>query len=224
MIFQAQGSGALKALVAQCTHNKEVHGLARCSATAKGSLSEMMGKGRLVITVAPNKGSPYQGVVSLDDTTLAEAVTHYFLQSEQLETKIWLFANETHAAGLFLQKIPTKNTSDEDWNRISLLANTVTQHEMLTLDCEEMLFRLFNKEKTNLFEPEEVTFKCGCSLQKIKVTLATIGREELEEILRSRKTVDVDCEFCSKRYSFNKIDIANILSGQLIGSASTMKH
>lgn len=224
MIFQAQGNGSLKALVAQSTHDKKVHGLARCDATTKGTLPEMIGDGRLVITVAPNKGNPYQGIVPLDKNTLADSVTHYFLQSEQLETRVWLFANTTHAAGLFLQKIPTKNASSEDWDRITLLANTVTQDEILTLNCEEILYRLFNEEKVNLFEPEEVTFKCGCSLQKIKVTLATIGREELEGILKTRETIDVDCEFCSQRYSFNKIDITNILSGQMMSNASNMQH
>lgn len=214
LIIQVQGDGALKTLVAQSTHDRKIRGLARgvVSSSTK-TLSEMMGEGRLVITVEPEQGEPYQGIVPLEGTDLAEVITNYFLQSEQLETRVWLFANETYVAGLFLQELPAQDNYELDWERISALASTVTKDEMLSLGCEEMLYRLFNEEKVRLFEAESVDFKCACSQLKIEDTLVSLGREELESILQNRDTIEVDCEFCGKQYQFDKVDVENLLVG-----------
>ena len=213
LILQAQGDGKLNTLVAQSTHNQKIRGFARYDdGVTKGTLSQMMGKGRLVITVEPKKGEPYQGIVPLDDEELANVISNYFLQSEQLKTQVWLFANETHAAGLFLQELPAQENYEVDWERISILANTVTRDEILTLDSEEMLYRLFNEEKVRLYDATPVTFQCGCSLQKIEKTLLSLGHKELKSILEERETIDVDCKFCGKQWSFNQVDIENLLT------------
>jgi len=225
MILQAEGTGGLKTLVAQATHDRKIRGLARGDKQlAAGTLAEMMGEGRLVITVEPEKGEPYQGVVSLEGEALVDVITRYFLQSEQLETRVWLFANETHAAGLFLQELPAQENYEADWERISALANTVTKEEMLTLDCEEMLFRLFNEEKVRLYEPEAIEFECGCSLQKIETALLSLGKDELNSILEEREKIEVGCEFCGEQYHFDRIDVDSLLSGQSIENRSDTKH
>ena len=225
MILQAQGNGPLKVLVAQCTHNRKIRGLARSEAdVSAGTVSEMMGEGQLVITVEPKQGEPYQGIVSLQGEALADVISNYFLQSEQLETLVWLFADETQVAGLFIQQLPTQENDEDDWGRISALANTVTKNEMMTLDCEEMLYRLFNEEKIRLFDTEPVEFECSCSRQKIETTLVSLGREELEEILQERGTVDAGCEFCGVQYSFDKIDVANLLSSPSVEKQSNTRH
>ena len=225
LILQAQGTGALKTLVAQSTHDRKIRGLARCDGeVANGKLSEMMGEGRLVITVEPKKGEPYQGIVSLTGNKLADVIVSYFLQSEQLETRIWLFANETHAAGLFLQELPAQESYKADWERIATLANTVTKDEMLSLDSEEVLYRLFNEEKVKLFDAEPVVFECGCSQKKIESTLVALGREELEDILQELNSIDVACDFCGKKYSFDKVDVENMLSGQAVEKLSQTHH
>lgn len=225
MILQAQGNGPLKVLVAQCTHNRKIRGLARSEAdVSAGTVSEMMGEGQLVITVEPKQGEPYQGIVSLQGEALADVISNYFLQSEQLETLVWLFADETQVAGLFIQQLPTQENDEDDWGRISALAKTVTKNEMMTLDCEEMLYRLFNEEKIRLFDTEPVEFECSCSRQKIETTLVSLGREELEEILQERGTVDAGCEFCGVQYSFDKIDVANLLSSPSVEKQSNTRH
>ena len=208
LILQAQGNGSLKTLVAQATHDRSIRVLARNDGLVKtGSLSEMMGNGRLVITIEPEKGEPYQGIVALEANTLAEVMTTYFLQSEQLQTRVWLFANEHYAAGLFLQELPGQESNKTDWERIIVLANTITKQEMLTLDCEDILHRLFNAEKVRLFEQEPVSFKCTCSRKKIENTLIALGREELASILQEQHEINVDCEFCAEHYHFDAVDI-----------------
>ncbi len=228
LILQAQGSGSLKALVAQSTHDRKIRGLARSDGgvtVSKGTLSEMMGDGRLVITIEPKQGEPYQGIVALTGSQLADTIGSYFLQSEQLSTQVWLFANATHAAGLFLQELPAQKNYQIDWERIATLANTVTKDEMLTLDSEEMLYRLFNEEKVRLFDAESVTFECGCSQQKIETTLRALGKKELDTLLQEREHIEVDCEFCSKQYTFDQIDVDRLLSDeQSIDNNTVTRH
>lgn len=212
MILQAQGDGQLKTLVAQATHDRKIRVLAKGDAQSKAAtLSEMMGEGRLVITVEPEQGEPYQGIVSLEGDKLEDVITRYFVQSEQLKTQVWLFATETHVAGLFIQELPAQENYEADWERISILANTVTKDEIMTLDCEEMLFRLFNEEKVRVFEPEPVEFKCSCSQRKIEAALISLGKQELDSILLEREVIEVDCEFCGKQYRFDKIDVGNLM-------------
>ncbi len=225
MVLQVQGNGALKAVVAHSTHDRKIRGLARSDAkVAKGNFTELMGEGRLVITVEPKVGEPYQGIVPLLGNNLADVITHYFLQSEQLETRVWLFANESFAAGLFLQELPGQENDPEDWERICTLANTLTEEEILALDSEELLYRLFNEEKVRLFAAEAIEFECSCSRRKIESTLITLGRKELESILRESKIIDVGCEFCGSQYSFDKIDVENLLSGQAMNNSSETRH
>jgi molecular chaperone Hsp33 len=115
-------------------------------------------------------------------------------------------------AGLFLQKIPTQESDDLDWERVIALANTVTTNELLTLDCENILHRLFNEEKLRLFAPETVTFKCQCSRGKIATTLRTLGRDDLENAIELQDTIEVGCEFCGQKYSFDRQTVEAILA------------
>lgn len=212
MILQAQGNGSLKTLVAQATQDRKIRGLIRSSENVKtGSLQEMFGEGRLVLTVLSEKGTPYQAIVSLKGNNLAAALETYFAQSEQLNTRLWLFANETIATGLLLQELPSELSNENDWERIVLLANTVTEQELQRLDCEEILYRLFNEEKIRLFDGEPITFDCACSRQKIENMLRMLGQEELESVLFERGQIEVNCEFCNKYYRFDRIDVEQLL-------------
>lgn len=217
MIMQIQGSGDLKALVAQSSNDQKIRGLVRSAASVAGeNLQQMIGEaGRLVLTVESDNADPYQGIVAVAENTLAEVLRTYFTQSEQLDTRLWLFANKTHAAGLFIQELPAETKDKADWERIEMLANTVTADELLSLDCEVLLHRLFNEEKVRIYEPDPVEFKCGCSRTKIGGTLVALGRLELQAILQERDDIEVDCQFCGAQYHFDKVDVENLLTNPL---------
>lgn len=211
MILQAQGDGALRTLVAQSSHDRKIRGLVRYNKeVTTQNLSEMMGHGRLVLTVESENAPPYQGVVALEGQSLADVIHTYFLQSEQLQTRLWLFANNTQAVGLFLQELPSQASYKTDWERIEILANTITEAELFNLDCEEVLYRLFNEEKVRIFPAESIEFKCHCSREKISTTLRSMGQADLEAILTERETIEVDCEFCGEKYHFNQTDVASL--------------
>jgi molecular chaperone Hsp33 len=225
MILQAQGDGDISTLVAQSTEERKIRGLVRSRGdAAAGSLEAMFGQGRLVLTVDSGKAQPYQGVVPLQGDNLAAALESYFIQSEQLNTRLWLFANDTHAAGLLLQELPAQQGEEADWQRIEILANTITKAELLELDCESLLYRLFHEEKVRLFDAEPVEFECACSRQRIERTLRAMGREELESILEERDGVEVICEFCGERYHFDPIDVETFLSRETVVSDSATLH
>ncbi len=212
LILQAQGDGALKTLVAQATHDRKIRGLIRAGdSVVPGSFQELFGEGRLVITVASDNNQQYQGIVSLQGENLATVLETYFTQSEQLNTRLWLFANETRSTGLMLQELPSQHNRVEDWERIEMLADTVTEQEMMMLNCEDLLYRLFHQEKVRLYEGETVRFECSCSRPKIENTLRLLGRQELEGILHERGQIEVNCEFCNKHYHFDAIDVEQLM-------------
>jgi molecular chaperone Hsp33 len=223
MILQAQGDGDITTLVAQSTDERKIRGLVRSHGeVVAGSLETMFGQGRLVLTVDSGNAQPYQGVVPLQGDHLAAALETYFVQSEQLNTRLWLFANDHVAAGLLLQELPAQNGDKADWQRIEMLANTITEQELLTLDCEQLLYRLFHEEKVRLFDAEPVEFQCACSRQRIERTLRAMGRAELEGILEERGGVEVICEFCGEHYQFDKIDVEHFLTQGVTHDSDTL--
>jgi molecular chaperone Hsp33 len=105
------------------------------------------------------------------------------------------------------------------------LADTLTAEEMLNLDCETLLHRLFNAEQVLVYPPDEVAFKCGCSVSKISSTLVALGRVELESILIEREHITVDCQYCGAQYQFDKVDVENMLLNPLRdGAHPTTRH
>jgi molecular chaperone Hsp33 len=225
IILQAQGDGDFRTLVAQSTHDRKIRGLIRSNDHVPvGSLENMFGQGQLVLTIEPDNAQPYQGVVPLQGRNLAGALQTYFEQSEQLKTRLWLFANETHVSGLLLQELPSQNSYKADWERIEILSDSVTEQEFQELDCEHLLYRLFNEEKVRLFDAEPVEFQCSCSRPKIERTLRAMGREELEDILQEHGTIQVGCEFCSEQYLFDRIDVEALLSQESMANQSETRH
>ncbi len=215
LILQIQSQGPLHTLVVQATHRRTLRGLARWrqDPPAIGSnLAQIYGAGQLVLTLQNEGTEPYQGIVGLEGANLAEAIQTYFTRSEQLPTRLWLAADGERAAGLFLQELPVGTGGKEDWERVSLLAATVTERELLHLPGEELLYRLFNEEQVLLFEPEPVSFRCTCSRERIKDVLRNLGREELDASPWEDDAVEVGCEFCNRRYRFDAVDVQSLFS------------
>lgn len=224
---------------------------------ADAGLPEMVNvrnKGRCAITLDPRGRrpgqQPYQGVVPLFGdrreklTRLSDVLQHYMLQSEQLDTTLVLAADTQVAAGLLIQRLPlagegnlagaaaTQANEDEigrneDYNRIAMLAASLTREELLTLDVETILRRLFWDEKLLRFEPQAGMlgphFACTCSRERVVNMIRGLGRVEAESILAERADIEVGCDFCGKQYRFDPIDAAQIFTApgdQMAGPAA----
>ncbi|MGB5832109.1 MAG: Hsp33 family molecular chaperone HslO [Thiohalocapsa sp.] len=226
LILQAQGDGPLRTLVAQGTHNRTVRGLARWDGDVpQGDLAQLFGDGRLVLTLDPVRGERYQGIVPLQGSGLGAAIEAYFGASEQLPTRLWLAVDGRRAVGLMLQRMPGGGEDEDGWNRTTMLADTVTEEELLRLPVRDLLRRLFHEEDVRLFEPEPVAFRCGCSRGRIAETLRAMGRQEVDDIVEERGSVDVTCEFCNRDYSFDAVDAHELFANGVVpADANTRQH
>lgn len=224
LILQAQGSGPITMLVAQSSDQQTVKGIAHWQGEVEpGNLQSLFGEGRLVMTIQPNEGKAYQGIVALEGDSLCEAIQLYFRQSEQLNTRFWFAVDEYRAVGLMIQELPSSQGKKADWDRVELLAETITDKEMLELPATEVIYRLFHEETVRLYEPEPVSFRCGCSREKLESSLMTLGQDELLSILEEKGAIEVDCDFCNRHYHFDAIDVEQIFNGQS-ASASRSHH
>jgi molecular chaperone Hsp33 len=234
LILQIMGKGAVKLLVVECSGDMKLRATAKWSGDlSQKSFSELVGDGQFTITLDPKDGGqPYQGIVALEGSSVAEVMQNYMSHSEQLETRLWLVADGQHAAGMLLQKLPESESivldampSDEDaWRRVGILADTLKSEELLSLPVHTILQRLFNEDDIRLFDAQRVTFFCSCSRDNVASMLQMLGREEVNSILEERETIEVFCEFCNQRYEFDKVDAEIIFVETLISPASEARH
>ena len=211
LVMQIQGDGLVRSLVVQATDRGALRGMAefkRPDESTQPETGQLFGQARLVLTAESPDGERYQVIVSVEDDSVAGAVEHYFRQSEQLPTRLWLTADQTQASGLFLQRLPGRGDDDEDWHRVVTLADTITDKELRTLDVEELLHRLSHEESVRLFEPQPMAFRCGCSRERVGQALVAIGEGEVEQILDEMGSIEVNCEFCNANYRFDAVDAA----------------
>lgn len=216
--IQLQGDGPLSLVVINGDHDQKVRGVARYQddIPEEATLHQMIGKGHLVITIEPKQGERYQGVVGLEGETIAEILESYFIRSEQLKTRLWIRTGEQdgkpHAAGMLLQVMPDGTGTPDDFEHLEQLINTVKNEELFTLEANELLYRLYNQEKVQLFEPQPVEFHCGCSRERSGAALITVSRNEINDILTTEGNVSLHCDYCGTTYSFDSGDIEELFA------------
>jgi molecular chaperone Hsp33 len=227
LILQIQGSGAVKLIVVECTSEQTMRATAKWDGElVRGGFRELVGGGRFVITIAPNDVTQtYQGIVELSGDSVAAVLEHYMATSEQLETRLWLASDGAQAAGMLLQRVPGAAQHDPDaWNRAVTLGDTVRAEELLALPARQVIRRLFHEEDVRLFEARIVSFRCSCSRERVVNMLRMLGRGEIQSILHERGAVEVGCEFCNRRYTFDAVDAEQIFAAELMTPAGSTRH
>ncbi|MDH4274682.1 MAG: Hsp33 family molecular chaperone HslO [Gammaproteobacteria bacterium] len=228
LILQAQGDGPLKMVVVECSNEHAMRALARWEGEVpEGELPDKFGLGRIVMTIIDNRPNTerYQAVAPLEGANVAEALQNYFRQSEQLDTHVWLAADGQQAAGLLLQKLPDRPLEDTDaWQRVTLLANTVSAAELLNLPSEDILHRLFHEEDVRLFDAEPLFFRCSCTRERVANMLRGLGYAEAKSVLIEKGNVDVTCEFCNQNYIFDSIDVEELFAASHQPPGSQSRH
>ena len=257
LVLQIFGDGPVKLAVAEVQSDLGL----RATASLQGDMTEVVegagldvlvnlhGGGRCAITLDPKDKfpgqQPYQGVVPLVNAQgkkidrLSDVLSHYMLQSEQLDAVLVLAANDQVAAGLLVQRMPVKGEGNiaagavqrdeedqigrnEDYNRIATLAASLTRDELLTLDVETILRRLFWEEPLLRFEPQQgdggPRFHCSCSRERVGRMLNSLGVAEVDSILAEQGQIEVGCEFCGQQYRFDPVDAAQIFASPATGA------
>jgi len=229
LIIQIQTKGALKLLVVECSSSFDMRATAKWDGDLADDFISMIRNGQCAITLDQKNGEPYQGIVPIEGETIAEILENYMLRSQQIDTKLWLTCDNKSAAGMLLQKLPEQHEEgpeyDADiWNRINILADTVTIEELRTVAPELLLTRLFGEETVRLFTAKPTQFYCGCNRTKVANMLHMLGKAEIESILAERDEIEVNCEFCNKHYQFDAIDAAALFVKETLVSSSTSTH
>ncbi|HEY2928556.1 Hsp33 family molecular chaperone HslO [Piscinibacter sp.] len=244
LILQIFGDGPVKLAVAEVQPDLAFRTTAKVigevPATARlEAMLNIHGKGRCAITLDPKDKLPgrqaYQGVVPLHGDhreplqRLSDVLEHYMLQSEQLDTKLILAADDQVAAGLLIQRLPVEGAGNlggrrnedeiglnEAYNRIAHLAATLTREELLALDVDTVLRRLFWEEPLLRFEPlvgaTGPRFACTCSRERVGRMLRSLGRDEIDGIVVEQGRVEIACDFCGTQYHFDAVDVGELFT------------
>ncbi len=250
LVMQLHGDGPVRMLVVECLSDLSMRATAKLADDAKiaddATLAELVnvhGHGRFAITLDPKDKlpgqQPYQGIVPLADAhgplaSMSAVLEHYMQASEQLDTRLWLAADDHAAAGMLLQKLPSYGGTQEvgetgaalsgqgraqdldTWDRACQLGNTLKPEELLAETPDTLLRRLFweDLQETGLhvFEPMTPHFHCSCSRPKVAGMLQSLGQEEIDSILAERGNVEIHCDFCGQRYEFDAVDCAQLFT------------
>ncbi len=224
--LQAKGSGPLNLIMAESSNQKSLRAVARMdesvdfNAIDTSDIRTLIGSdGYLAIVIEPDQGERYQGIVPLDSDNLAGCLEHYFHQSEQIETRFWFAQSKQRCAGLLLQALPKQviaNAHDnaEYWQTVNHLAETVKPDELLDLDQDVLIYRLFNEFEVRTLDSRPVKFECGCSRERSAKALLSLGENEVNQMMKELGVITIDCQFCLKQYNFNDSDITELFLQQ----------
>jgi molecular chaperone Hsp33 len=236
IVMQIHGDGLVQLMVVECDAALRVRATAKLAPGAVvpdgatiAQLFNAQGKGRFVITLDPQDKmpgqQPYQGIVPLVGDDMATVIENYMLRSEQMDTRLWLAADDQVARGLLLQKLPRNSaaegqvkqaTEEEDietWNRAVSLASTLKRDEMLSTDIATLMRRLFWEETLRVFDPAHPQFHCTCTRERVGEMLKMLGQAEVDSALADLGQLSINCDFCGKHYGFDKVDCAQLFAG-----------
>jgi molecular chaperone Hsp33 len=234
LTLQLQGKGLVSLLVAQCTHDFKVRAMAKhqglTANDGEAGFRSLAGEGQIIVTVeAKDRASSYQGVVPIAGDSLSESLETYFVQSEQLPTRVMLAATAGVVSGMLVQRIPGEGGKPQGdpaalesaWMKADHAMAALTRNELLEDDIEQRLVRMFGADEVRVFGGHTVTFECRCSRERVTNVLRSLGVDEVRSVIAEQGAVTVTCEFCQKPYKFDAIDAEQLFAhGGAQGSSS----
>ncbi|OHX10395.1 molecular chaperone Hsp33 [Chromobacterium sphagni] len=228
LILQIHGTGALKLAVVECNNDRTVRATAKWDGELENlPLAELLGNGgRFVLTLEPrlDKSQTWQGIVALEGDSVGVMLENYMQRSEQLDTALVLASSDSAAAGMLLQRLPEGHGEAEGWNRIKLLGRTLKAEELLELDAEDILHRLFHEEQVRVFEQEGVSFNCNCSRERVGGMLTMLGGEEVGDVLLEQGSVEIVCDYCNQHYVFDEEDVNQLFDYDVAAAVREARH
>jgi molecular chaperone Hsp33 len=224
LTFQLTGNGAVHLLVAQCTHDFRVRGVARFSPAAQSvtDFRGLVGDGNVAVTVeTADQAARYQGIVSLEGDSLAAALEQYFDRSEQIPSRVILASGPDSIGGLLVQRIALQGGIEQPsdqaraqalWLQTSAAVSAMPNGALLTAPAESIARAAVPGEDVRLFGGSAVRFECRCSPERVAGLLRALGEGETRDVLREQGSVTVTCEFCQRPYSFDSIDVERLFA------------
>jgi molecular chaperone Hsp33 len=216
---QLKTGGPVSLAFAEWSSPGKLRGLARWEGDVREPLTPpALGRDALLaITMEPNEGPRYQGLVPLEGLRLSDAFEAYFRQSEQLPTLLRLAVDGTHCSGMLVQQIPGSGgtrprEAEGEFERVGVLFGTLTDGELTTLPAETILRRLFAEDEVRVQDALPLAFGCRCSRERVAAMLVTLGHPEAAAAADASGIVDVRCEFCNRTYRFDRVEIEQLFT------------
>lgn len=214
MTLQARSDAGINLVMAERKEKGSLRAIARGHEQVMGStLNELLPNGILAITLDPKVGQRYQGIIPLESNDLSVGLADYFAQSEQLRTSITLIPTSKGIAAIMLQAMPTtelNQCTDEDWDTVKMLVDTLKAKEIETLDGNDVLYRIFHEFGVRVFEQDNIRYECGCSKERMAKALSTLDPKELIDILKQDGKLQLNCDFCNASHDFYLQDLQKI--------------
>jgi molecular chaperone Hsp33 len=213
LIVQLAGNGPVRLAVVECDHALAMRATAQWDAGALARLPDDAtladlagdaGESRLAITLDPEDGPLYQGIVALDAGSVAALLEHYLASSEQLASRMALAVRDGRAGGLLVQRLPGAGEGDAaPWDEASRAVDALAPSALIAnADPVEALKRVFASRDVRVFRAREPRFACRCSSARVDQALRIAGRDEVEAALADAGRVEVTCEYCGRRYTY----------------------
>lgn len=226
LTLQVRGDGPLGTLLAVSDARGNVRGFVSNPQISllekyrgKLDVGAAVGNGMLTVIRDLRLKEPYVGSIELTSGEIAEDIAAYFAQSEQIPTVCALGVlvdtdqSVRAAGGYIVQLLP--GASGELIDRIEEAvrqAGPVSAFFSEKPDPEALLERVLGGFNPEILETERVEYRCYCSRERVRATLVSLGRDDLQQIVESGETVHVGCQFCDADYSFAPEEVAEILS------------
>lgn len=217
LTLQARSEGPVTLIMAECTDKGHLRGVAHelphHTITSTPHIFNLLPHGQLVMTI-DTEAQRYQGIVPLENPDLASCLESYFLRSEQLPTRLYLFSLADQQAGLMLQILPGADPLQalDDLEHVAMMASTLKAEEICLLSPETLLHRLYHEDDVDLAPPDPLQYLCRCSQERSLRALSSLGSEDLQHLLMEQHGhIQIDCELCGKIYEFKAEELAACL-------------
>ena len=214
--LQIQRGDVLKMLVMQSTDELELRGMAIADGDRSADNFDMLTRNAVCAVTVDNGDQPYQGIVEVDGNSLAASLEHYFARSVQVPSHLALVADRQVSGGILLQQIPGEAIDEDDWRRLHYVVATLSSKDFTDDAGIELIGKLFAEDDVRVYQPRPVTFRCGCSARKIEDVLKMIGEAEARETLAEQRQLEVICEFCGRRRTYDAVDIERLFADNVV--------
>jgi molecular chaperone Hsp33 len=220
-----KGSGWCHQAIVDANSEAEVRGYVVERPQEKVELGPNVGPwGIGVLSVLRTKfdeAQPYIGTVPLITGRLPKDLTFYWLQSEQVQSAVGIEVtlneqNEVDSAqGFLIQALPGATEQDLQFIEKHLKqVHALDPHSAQRSSPTHLLSYLLENQGFSVLEEKPLSFKCGCSLERVKRALVLTGVEELRSMLEENKDVEVGCDFCSEKYLFSPEMIQGLIRNE----------
>ena len=222
---QVKGNGPLGAIVCVGDADGYVRGYlqnpsADLPLRPDGKLAVGAGVGRGYLMVIKDIGlkDPITGTVALVNGEIAEDLTRYFAESEQIPSACALGVlvdtdcTVKCAGGWLVQLMP--GVKDADIDRLE--ANLAKLEPMTTMldkgmSLEEIVQAVLDGFAVDFLQTDEIGYRCACSREKVERALISMGKTELSKMADEQENSEVTCQFCDKIYTFSREELRELL-------------